>query len=79
MGLSLQLPTVLQGLFQELRLRRITRNDYATLEDREKIAVAKESRMIANTVIVPGVLLKSGKAKDEGDGSRVGEGFAEAL
>lgn len=64
MGLSLQLPTVLQGLFQELRLRRITRNDYATLEDREKIAVAKESRMIANTVIVPGVLLKSGKAKD---------------
>ena len=31
----------------------------------EKIAIARESRMMSNTAIIPGVLLRSGKAKDE--------------
>lgn len=67
MGLSLQLPTVLQSLFKEAGLYRIVRKDYATLESKEKIAAAKELRMMANTAIVPGALLKAGKAENKAE------------
>jgi hypothetical protein len=78
-GLSLQLPAVLQALFQEAGLRKIERKDYATLEDKEKIVVAKELRMTANTAIVPRALLAAGKAKDEAEAMKMAVELGEIL
>jgi hypothetical protein len=70
---------VVHNLLKGTGLDNIERNEYATLESAEKIAVARELRMMANTAIVPGALLSVGKAKDQREAKEMTEKLGNVL
>lgn len=60
-------------------LHNVLRKDYATLEAKDKIVAAKEAKLMAHAAIVPGALLRSGKASNEAQAREMTEQLREIL